>query len=233
MQYFPIKEMPKDKKIKAAITVITIALIIQLLSYINEKHIDVFYELQRGVTAYQSGELDKAIEHFNKAIELDKKNPNAYLLLGISKIGKNEYDNAIIDLNKAITIDNAYADAYYMRALCHYEKNDFKSTISDVSKAIANIEYKPEEFKEYEAFYLRALAKYNFKDFKGAIEDFSYSIEKNDEFFRAYLYRGQAYEILNRVNKAAEDYKMVLRLDPENGNKKELNQFILENLNKN
>lgn len=233
MQYFPIKEMHKDKKLKAAITVITIAIVIQLLSYINGKHSDVGYELQRGVTAYQSGEFDKAIEHFKKAIELDEKNPKAYLFLGISKIGKNEYDNAIIDLNKAIAMDKEYADAYYMRALCHYEKNDFKSAISDVSKAIAKIEYTPEEFKEYEAFYLRALIKYDLRDLEGAIEDFSYSIEKNDEFFSAYLYRGQAYENLNMINKAVEDYEMVLRLDPENEYKKELSQFVIENSDKN
>jgi hypothetical protein len=61
-----------------------------------------------------------------------------------------------------------------MRAFCNYEKNDLKSAISDISKAIANIEYKPEEFKEYEAFYLRALAKYHLNDLNGAIEDFSY-----------------------------------------------------------
>jgi tetratricopeptide (TPR) repeat protein len=106
MQYFPIKEMPKDKKLKAAITVISIAIVIQVLGYINEKHFDLGYELQRGVAAYQSGEFDKAIEHFKKAIELDAKNPKIYLFLGISKIGKYEYDNAIIDLNKAIAMDN-------------------------------------------------------------------------------------------------------------------------------
>lgn len=233
MQYFPIKEMPKDKKLKAAITVIAIAIAIQLLSYINEKHFDVGYELQRGVNAYHSGEFDKAIEHFNKAIELDAKNPKVYLFLGILKIGKYEYDNAIIDLNIAIKMDKAYADAYYMRALCHYEKNDLKSAITDASMAIANIEYRPEEFREYEAFFLRALARYNQNDLKGAIEDFSYSIEKNNKFSDAYLYRGQAYENMGKVNEAVEDYEMVLRLDPENENKKELSQFINENVVKN
>jgi hypothetical protein len=34
------------------------------------------------------------------------------------------------------------------------------------------------------------------------------------------------------VNKAVEDYEKVLRLDPENENKKELSQFMNENFDK-
>jgi tetratricopeptide (TPR) repeat protein len=233
MQYFPIKEMPKGKKIKAAVTVISIAIIIHLLGYINERHFDFGYELQSGVAAYRSGKFDKAIEHFNKAVELDAGNPKGYLFLGISKAGKLEHDNAISDLTKAIAMDKTYADAYYIRAFCHYEKNDLQSAVADASQAIAYIEYQPEQFKAYEAFYLRALARYGLNDLKGAIEDFSSSIKKNNQFSEAYLFRGKAYAALGKADSAIGDYEMVLRIDPENENGEKLIQFIQANSAKN
>ncbi len=74
-----------------------------------------------GVAYTHKGEYDRAIDDYNKAIEINPKNSMAYNNRGfVYDIHKGEYDKAINDYNKAIEInpkdDMAYTDrgnAYY------------------------------------------------------------------------------------------------------------------------
>ena len=62
-----------------------------------------------GQTIYRvqvdSGEVDRGIAEYTKAIELDPKYTGAYSNRGLVYYGKKDYDRAIADYNKAIETD--------------------------------------------------------------------------------------------------------------------------------
>jgi len=59
------------------------------------------------------GKFAEAEEAFDKAIQYDKNNYEAYYLRGCAKINEKKYKDAIADLEKAIELKLDYADAYF------------------------------------------------------------------------------------------------------------------------
>ena len=88
---------------------------------------------------YNKNEYGKAIEDFNKAIELDNKFALAYNNRGMVYLNKKEYDKAIEDFNKAIELDNKFALAYNNRGIVYLDRNkkdEYDKAIEDFNKAI-------------------------------------------------------------------------------------------------
>ena len=69
----------------------------------------------RGRASSEKGEVDKAIEGYTKAIELNPKFAQAYYQRGLAYARKGEVDKAIEDYTKAIELDPDNSDAYYNR----------------------------------------------------------------------------------------------------------------------
>ncbi|MCZ7380032.1 MAG: tetratricopeptide repeat protein [Candidatus Methanoperedens sp.] len=69
----------------------------------------------KGYAYYSARKFDKAIEDYNKAIELNPKLAEAYNNRGVVYIYIKEFDKAIKDYNKAIELDPKYAEAYNNR----------------------------------------------------------------------------------------------------------------------
>jgi len=58
-------------------------------------------------------QLDEAIQAFDKAIQYDKDNYEAYYYRGCAKVNKKQYKEAITDFENAIELKPDYADAYF------------------------------------------------------------------------------------------------------------------------
>ncbi|RCV64745.1 Tetratricopeptide (TPR) repeat [Methanophagales archaeon] len=71
----------------------------------------------KGIGFAMSGEYEKAIECFDKVIELDPNYTYAYSNRGIAYKNLKEYERAIEDYNKAIELDPNYANAFSNREL--------------------------------------------------------------------------------------------------------------------
>jgi tetratricopeptide (TPR) repeat protein len=63
----------------------------------------------RGVEWKAKGELDRAIEDFDAAIEHDSNQAAAFNNRGIAHAAKRDYDRAIADYDEAIRINEKYA----------------------------------------------------------------------------------------------------------------------------
>ena len=74
-------------------------------------------------------EIDRAIDDYTQAIELDTDYADAYYNRGNACHNKREYDRAIVDYNRAIELKPNYAEAYYNRGVTYSEKSDFDSAI--------------------------------------------------------------------------------------------------------
>lgn len=84
------------------------------------------------------GQLDEAINEYNKAIEINPRLAIAYINRGRTYVqGKGQYDQAISDCSKALEIDPIYALAYSNRAIGYYFKKEYDKAWDDVNKAQA------------------------------------------------------------------------------------------------
>ena len=90
---------------------------------------------ESGVSAFQKGDLDKAIADFTEAIRLDPKYAQAYYNRGYA-YWKGDFDKAIADFTEAIRLDPKYAKAYCSRGICLQDKGDYDKAIADYTEAI-------------------------------------------------------------------------------------------------
>ena len=108
---------------------------------------------KRGMYYFHEGDYSSAIEDFNKIIELDSSNANAYDFLvraysarGLVYYDRGDDDRAITDFSKAIELDSQNADAYNNRGMAYFRKGGDDSAISDFTQVL---QLKPNESYAY------------------------------------------------------------------------------------
>jgi tetratricopeptide (TPR) repeat protein len=132
---------------------------------------------------YDSGDHDRAIAEYTKAIGLDPKHVIAYHNRGYSYRAKRDLDRAIADYSKAISLDYNSALADHHRGNTYRFKGDLDRAIADITKAI--------ELDAKNFGYARSLglARFNRGDFKGVSIDLQRSLELRGDDAYAMLFR--------------------------------------------
>ncbi len=90
--------------------------------------------LGRSRAYVQLGNLDKALEDANAAIEKRPGNAAAYGQRGITRKLQQKQDEALQDFSEAIKIDPSYWWAYAQRADIHSRRNDQGKALEEVNK---------------------------------------------------------------------------------------------------
>ena len=107
--------------------------------------------------------------------------------------------------------NNVKADEYIENANKYEIKKDYINAINEYTKAI---ELKPDNVAEIYVY--RAQCCMEFGQYSNVIEDCTNAIEKTKMYnSTAYYTRGLAYEKLNLLDKAKEDYKQALSIKPD------------------
>ena len=128
----------------------------------------------KGIDKVNLKDYNGAIIDLTKAIAINPKYEEAYVVRAEAKYNLENYKGAIADLTDAIDINPKCAEAYYNRGIAKKELRDIAGEIADYSKAI---ELKP-NFEQ--AYYARGQVYNNsFKDFDGKIHGYTDSIENN------------------------------------------------------
>ncbi len=166
----------------------------------------------RGFVYYNLGQLDKAIDDFSKALELNPKYKDAYNNRSIAYCQLNQFDKAIGDYTKAIDLDPQYTAAYYNRGIAYENINQWDNALIDFTKAISL------DPKYTEAYSNRGVANRNLGHLENAIADYSKAIEINPSYNSAYSNRGIVYDKLEQWDKAISDYTKAITLDPQVAN---------------
>jgi uncharacterized protein (TIGR02145 family) len=170
--------------------------------------------LVRGEVCAQIGNLEEALDDFEKAIELDPKASQPYSHRGLLYAKSGDIDKAIDDFSTAIELDVSNAMAYSNRANMYLKKRELQKAINDCSKAIV---LSPNSMEPYSN---RALAYMNIGEFAKAFDDYNKVIIIAPENAEAYAKRGLLYSQQGDVQEAISDYEKFLQLDPGNRNAK-------------
>ena len=91
---------------------------------------------QQGKFLRMIGQLDKAIEAFNKTIELNPNDADSYNYRGAAYFFRKHYAHAIADYNKAIQIKPDYVEAYNNRGVAYRDQGNYDHAIADYNEAI-------------------------------------------------------------------------------------------------
>jgi hypothetical protein len=121
---------------------------------------------KQGVSAFQKGDIDAAINFYNKAIDTDPRLDLVYMNRGYAYFSKGNLPQAIEDATRAIAINPESLSAYGVRGDAHFQSGQFDQAIADYSKAI---ELNP---KLGPAYKKRALAYHSKGQLARAVADF-------------------------------------------------------------
>ena len=147
------------KKIIIAILVTTYAVAA------NAQNEGEFYYKQ-GLEKAEAGDLDRALELFDKSIAAKGDEYVAWYNRGIVKTMMGRYEEALVDLEQTIKLNSAYKKAYLNRATAKMHLTDYGGAIADYTRAITL------DSGYGEAFYDRGLVYELFDKLDMACNDF-------------------------------------------------------------
>ena len=162
-----------------------------------------------GLAFDQQGNFEKAIDTYNKAIELAPQYAWAYNNRGFARRVSGDPHRAITDFNQAIVLNSQYVAAYNNRGLAKHDLNDYQGAIADFDQAI---QLNPQDASAYNH---RGAVKYDAGDPQGAIADFDQAIQLNPKFAEAYFNRGLAKYYSGDFLDSIIDFDQAISLNPQ------------------
>lgn len=174
----------------------------------------------RGMIYRSMGEIDKAKEEFQTAIELDPDLTDGWLILG-NMYEEEQNSKALIYYKTATSLDDDNPRAFHSLAY-YYQNNGMIDQALEIYRRINDMD------KNYHEAYLNAGLLYLEKQsYEKANEQFNILCSIEPQNALAYYYRGISYELLGDKELAKQDYKNSLTLDPDS----EKAQLAFDNLN--
>ncbi|NQW48375.1 MAG: DUF1549 domain-containing protein [Planctomycetes bacterium] len=163
----------------------------------------------RGMAYLARHNYDKAIQSFDRAIQIDPKSAAAYSHRGFAHGAKGRFDQVIADQKKAIELDATLAIAYERRGAALAGKRDFAGALKDIDKAI---ELDP---SLGEALCDRATILRLQGDLARAAVDADAAIKVAPELARAHLQRGLIWAMGKDLERSQKCFEEAVRLDPK------------------
>ncbi|QMS87841.1 tetratricopeptide repeat protein [Nostoc edaphicum CCNP1411] len=160
--------------------------------------------------SYRSMEqYDKALQNFDRAIELYPQYLAAIANRGETYRLMERYEEALEDFNRAIELNPQDEWAIASRSLTHRSMERYEEALQDFNRAI---ELNP----KYEwAIANRGFTYHLMKRYEEALEDFNRAIELNPKYEWAIASRGLTHRSMERYEEALEDFNRAIELDPK------------------
>lgn len=184
-----------------------------------------------GVALYHKGDLDKAINHLNIAIQYNNTHAEAYFMIARIFAKKERYAEAVQYLHKSIECGKTKVSrAYYLLYLLTALKSDkfvtrfFRSNIYLLA-SILTVPFDKDAQREiltklqYIKFIPVFIKGYHYEknnNIHKAIETYLDAIEKAPGFLPLYILLGDVYKNIGKISDATSEYKMALMIDSSN-----------------
>jgi len=158
---------------------------------------------------YQKREYIKALEYYNKTIELDKKFDLAYIMRGEVFMNLNQVNKALKDFDKGIEL-NPYNKFFYAdRGNVYVYQGNFRAAIADFNKSL--------DLDRDFVFANQRIGDcyYFMKDYTVAMVYYSKVIELDTTYYYAYNSRAMIYLERKDYELAVRDFKKVISIKPD------------------
>jgi tetratricopeptide (TPR) repeat protein len=165
----------------------------------------------RGIAYRELNEREKALEDFNRAIELDPDDARAYGNRGITQRVLKRDEQALADLNRALSLDDTMDWVHVARGEVYRHLGEYQRALEDFNRAIT---IDP----DYAAAYAgRGRVYYKLKQYEQAARDLEHGLELDPEMAWAYGHLGEAYRGLQEYDRALDAYNRAISLAPGQG----------------
>ncbi|HVS92787.1 MAG TPA: tetratricopeptide repeat protein [Mucilaginibacter sp.] len=173
----------------------------------NPRYANAYWS--RGSAFYYQKFYNKAIEDYQKAIDLYKDVPSAqailYSKLAQCNYGLKLYQKALDYTDKALELDSASGDAYEQRGLIYYRIGSFQLAVTAFSRAAKLLKDSP--VLSSTLYQLSALSRKKIMQYQDAIADCDSSLNLNQKNIGALLVRATIYTDIGEFQLAENDYK--------------------------
>ena len=176
----------------------------------NTKYIDsapIFFYI--GNIMSFNKEYDKAIDFYNKTIELNSLFTMAFNNRGACHWLQKQKEQALSDFNQSLKIDPDLYLAYNNRGLYYHALGEFDKALSDYAHALA---IDPEYFTVY---YNRAYLYNEMKLYDKALLDYDKALTFQPNNAAIYNNRALVYDAQKEKNKALSDLNLSIKLNPK------------------
>lgn len=206
----------------------------------NTHHPYVYQYL--GLVAYNLKHFEKAVQYYDSAIQLNKREADFFFNRGNARMALND-SSAKHDFEMALflnpehgmakhAISNSSGAASVSRENFLTETIQMDSTLlfpylergkeryasGDYAGAVMDYDLAlKRNDKDPEIWLARGLAREHLDDFTGAFSDYTRAIDLNESFAKAWVNRGNVLLKQKRFNDAIEDYEVSLLYWPDNG----------------
>lgn len=199
--------------------------------------------ISKGNEHYRKGELGPAMSAYNRAIEMEPKNPIAWNNKGLILAVVGKYEQALECHQTALGLDERYIDAISNIGMIHSKMRNYDEAMKYYDMAIAlkqnhetawnnkgNLLSKMDRHEEAIDCYRRALkiapryvaamnnmavALSHLKKYEEAIDLIEDVLDKRPTFAEAWYIKGKAYIGMKQLKKAAVCFERAHRLNPE------------------
>jgi len=154
----------------------------------------------------EMGQLDVALENFNKSILYDPTYENAYSNRGIVYCMKGKFDLAIQDFNKAIELKPKYLEALQNRGIAFAQTGQLDKAIADFTTVMSI------DPSDLNAYVNRGVALTQSGKFDDALTDFNRALSIRRDHAEAYYRRSTAYYNLKRYPEAYQDVQTAVSM---------------------
>jgi len=163
---------------------------------------------QRAVYYLQNKSLEEALNDINKAIIIEPDNSDLYLTLSDIYFAGGKITKCQEALNKASEMDPDNAEVFLKLAELFFYQKDYKKTFENTGKAlkIDNLNAK--------ADFINGMALKDMGDTLKAVKSFEKAIEKDQQYFHAYMQLGLMYSV-KRSRLAIDYFNNALNLNPK------------------
>ncbi len=154
------------------------------------------------------GRIEKAIEHYRKAIQINPNSSEALNNLGLALADEGRFEEAIENYQKAIQINPNSSEALDHLGHALAEEGRFDEAIKNYYRAIQINPNSPEALDHLG----HALAEEG--RFDEAIENYQKAVRINPDFFEALNHLGLALAEESRFDEAIESYHQAVQINP-------------------
>ena len=168
----------------------------------------VFYS-NRGLVYYDRGKSELALADYNRAIEINLNNVDAYNNRGLVYYDLGKLELALFDYNRAIEIDPNNVDAYNNRADIYRDRGESELALADYNRAI---EIAPQLAQAYNN---RGVFYYGQNKLELALTDYNRALEIDSDYDTAYNNRGNLYRNRGKLELALADYNRAIKINPD------------------
>lgn len=170
---------------------------------------------KRGAEHARAGNIERAVEDLNKAIQLEPANDEFYVTRAEARqfagMTSGALQLVIADYTRAIDINPRHAQALSSRGYAYYAQGDFDRAIEDHTKAIG-LEPQNDLFINERGLVYQTIKRYDL-----AARDFDEAIRLNPNFAPAYSNRGVVYRLQGDHAKAIEYFTRAISIDAKMG----------------